>query len=292
MLLQANTPKRLYFGLKVIRQFSSVSPAPVIRCVQAAAVRDVLVPRPSVRLLSVSAVRWRPEELGSAPAEAPPPPSSAAEEKLFSPAAADAPPPPPEQVNITTAAETEQSLSDPAPTFTAEVEAPPPAPVQEELIFEVPSPPEAEPLPSAPAAEELEFTIPDKPSAPLDLGQVGEPTLESMGLASWWPSGRLQYFLESVSPDPSLTSAVLLYSDARQPWTGVVPGHRGGDALHADADDPGGGDGAEERGQHEQQHSAAGRTPGGQLGPSPEFSTIPLFIIGKNNRRQEKGRYV
>jgi len=30
------------------------------------------------------------------------------------------------------------------------------------------------------------------------LGQVGEPTLESMGLASWWPSGRLQYFLESM----------------------------------------------------------------------------------------------
>lgn len=87
-------------------------------------------------------------------------------------------------------------MSDPAPTFTAEVEAPPAAPAQEELIFEVPPPPEAEPPPS-----ELEFTIPDKPSAPLDLGQVGEPTLESMGLASWWPSGRLQYFLESVSPD-------------------------------------------------------------------------------------------
>ena len=287
MLLQANTPKRLYFGLKVIRQFSSVSPAPVIRCVQAAAVRDVLVPRPSVRLLSVSAVRWRPEELGSAPAEAPPPLSSAAEEKLFSPAAAaDAPPPvspaaeatppPPEQVNITAAAEAEPSMSDPAPTFTAEVEAPPAAPAQEELIFEVPPPPEAEPLPS-----ELEFTIPDKPSAPLDLGQVGEPTLESMGLASWWPSGRLQYFLESVSPDPSLISAVVLYSDARQPWTGVVPGHRGGDALHADADDPGGGDGAEERGQHEQQHSAAGRAPGGQLAPSPEVSTIPFFYHRK-----------
>ena len=44
----------------------------------------------------------------------------------------------------------------------------------------------------------LDF-IPDKPlptESLMDL--VAEPTLNSLGLASWWPSGRLQYFMEQT----------------------------------------------------------------------------------------------
>jgi hypothetical protein len=48
------------------------------------------------------------------------------------------------------------------------------------------------------ASNELVFEIPEKPT-PLGLTEmVGEPTFESLGLASWWPSGRIQYFMETL----------------------------------------------------------------------------------------------
>ena len=45
----------------------------------------------------------------------------------------------------------------------------------------------------------LDF-LPQKPS-PLDetaASLLSDPTLESLGLASWWPSGRFQYILETL----------------------------------------------------------------------------------------------
>ena len=75
------------------------------------------------------------------------------------------------------------------------------SPVKEELIFQVPAKPaEAVPAEAVPAADpsELVFTIPEKP-APVDLSLLGEPSLDSLGLASYWPPGRLQYCLELVS---------------------------------------------------------------------------------------------
>ena len=67
---------------------------------------------------------------------------------------------------------------------------------KEELIFQIPEIP-AETAASAPDSE-LVFNIPEKPS-PLDPALLGEPSLESLGLASYWPSGRLQSSLEWVS---------------------------------------------------------------------------------------------
>ena len=70
------------------------------------------------------------------------------------------------------------------------------SPVKEELIFKVPEKPvEAVPTPDS---SDLVFTIPEKP-APVDLSLLGEPSLDSLGLASYWPPGRLQYCLELVS---------------------------------------------------------------------------------------------
>ena len=43
------------------------------------------------------------------------------------------------------------------------------------------------------------FDIPEKPQ-PLEISEMlGEPSFDSLGLASWWPSGRMQYFMETVS---------------------------------------------------------------------------------------------
>merc|ERR1712059_20319 len=40
--------------------------------------------------------------------------------------------------------------------------------------------------------------IPEKPT-PLGIAEmVGEPSFESLGLASWWPAGRMQYFMEML----------------------------------------------------------------------------------------------
>ena len=73
------------------------------------------------------------------------------------------------------------------------------APVKEELIFTIPDKPVAPPTDTVtPIAGTETFTIPDKPS-PVDLSLLGEPSFESLGLATWYPSGRMQYFLENVS---------------------------------------------------------------------------------------------
>ena len=69
--------------------------------------------------------------------------------------------------------------------------------VKEELIVELPP----KPVPVAEASSsssELIFTLPDKP-VPMDVtASLGEPSFESLGLASWWPAGRMQYFMENV----------------------------------------------------------------------------------------------
>ena len=69
---------------------------------------------------------------------------------------------------------------------------------KEELIFQIPEiPAETAAAPSVPDSE-LVFNIPEKPS-PLDPALLGEPSLESLGLCSWWPAGWLQSSLEWVS---------------------------------------------------------------------------------------------
>jgi len=66
--------------------------------------------------------------------------------------------------------------------------------VKEELIVELPP----KPVPEASSSSELIFTLPDKP-VPMDVAaSLGEPSFESLGLASWWPSGRMQYFMENL----------------------------------------------------------------------------------------------
>ena len=67
---------------------------------------------------------------------------------------------------------------------------------KEELIFQIPEIPK-ETAASAPDSE-LVFNIPEKPS-PLDPALLGEPSFDSLGLASYWPAGRLQSCLEWVS---------------------------------------------------------------------------------------------
>ena len=69
---------------------------------------------------------------------------------------------------------------------------------KEELIFEIPEKPAETTVEAAPDSQELVFTIPEKPD-PVDPTLLGEPSLESLGLASYWPSGRLQCSLEWVS---------------------------------------------------------------------------------------------
>jgi len=66
--------------------------------------------------------------------------------------------------------------------------------VKEELIVELPP----KPVPEASSSSELIFTLPDKP-VPVDVAAtLGEPSFESLGLASWWPAGRIQYLMESL----------------------------------------------------------------------------------------------
>ena len=71
---------------------------------------------------------------------------------------------------------------------------------REELIFEIPEKPveTVETVETAADSGELVFTIPEKPE-PVDPTVLGEPSLESLGLASYWPAGRLQSSLEWVS---------------------------------------------------------------------------------------------
>ena len=75
--------------------------------------------------------------------------------------------------------------------------------VKEELIFQIPDKPAPPTSPdtnieaATSSSNEIVFTLPEKPT-PVDVSLLGEPSLESLGLASWWPSGRMQYFLENV----------------------------------------------------------------------------------------------
>jgi len=74
-----------------------------------------------------------------------------------------------------------------------------------ELVFEIPekpivydAPPAADPGISEAANNELVFDMPEKPT-PLDLPELlGEPAFDTLGLASWWPSGRMQYLMENL----------------------------------------------------------------------------------------------
>jgi len=65
-----------------------------------------------------------------------------------------------------------------------------------ELVFEIPEKPEV--VDAVVDAKAEIFELPEKPQ-PLDISEiVGEPSFESLGLASWWPSGRMQYLMENL----------------------------------------------------------------------------------------------
>jgi len=76
-----------------------------------------------------------------------------------------------------------------------------------ELVFEIPEKPtisDASPAvdpgvnEAATPNNELVFDMPEKPT-PLDLPEfLGEPAFDTLGLASWWPSGRMQYLMENL----------------------------------------------------------------------------------------------
>eukprot|EP00092_Neocalanus_flemingeri_P071851 GFUD01088335.1.p1 GENE.GFUD01088335.1~~GFUD01088335.1.p1 ORF type:complete len:461 (-),score=78.87 GFUD01088335.1:34-1416(-) len=73
-----------------------------------------------------------------------------------------------------------------------------------ELIFQIPEKPQVVPdtvstsSSEAVAGNELVFDIPEKP-IPIDLPEwLGEPAFDTLGLASWWPSGRMQYLMENI----------------------------------------------------------------------------------------------
>jgi len=64
-----------------------------------------------------------------------------------------------------------------------------------ELVFEIPEKPEV--VDAVVDVKADIFELPEKPQ-PLDISEiVGEPSFESLGLASWWPSGRMQYLMEN-----------------------------------------------------------------------------------------------
>jgi len=50
----------------------------------------------------------------------------------------------------------------------------------------------------APAIEELDFVLPERPLSleHLPEGILGEAAFDTLGLASWWPAGRMQCFME------------------------------------------------------------------------------------------------
>jgi len=67
-----------------------------------------------------------------------------------------------------------------------------------ELLFDIPEKPEVAPPNDTITNSEVQFEIPEKP-APLEAADlIGEPSFDSLGLASWWPSGRIQYLLENL----------------------------------------------------------------------------------------------
>jgi len=70
-----------------------------------------------------------------------------------------------------------------------------------ELIFEIPEKPQVDAFSSDVGVEstnELVFDIPERP-IPFDMPEMlGEPAFDTLGLASWWPSGRMQYLMENL----------------------------------------------------------------------------------------------
>ena len=71
---------------------------------------------------------------------------------------------------------------------------------KDELVFEVPAKPTSE---AAASASSDVFTLPDKP-IPMEVSSLGEPSLDSLGLCSWWPSGRMQCLMEYMHIDLGL----------------------------------------------------------------------------------------
>lgn len=92
---------------------------------------------------------------------------------------------------------------------------------KEELIVELPPKPVPE---ASSSSSELIFTLPEKP-VPLDVAAtLGEPSFESLGLASWWPAGRMQYLMENVRSFffiASFLTALLFSFTLAWGWSGI-----------------------------------------------------------------------
>ena len=93
---------------------------------------------------------------------------------------------------------------------------------KEELIVELPPKPVVPEVSSS--SSELIFTLPEKP-VPLDVAAtLGEPSFESLGLASWWPAGRMQYLMENVRSflfNLSLLTVLLFSFTLAWGWSGI-----------------------------------------------------------------------
>lgn len=61
------------------------------------------------------------------------------------------------------------------------------------------------PVPAASSAPlELDFVLPERPLPLEDLAVIGELPFDTLGLATWWPSGRVQLFMEWLHVDLGL----------------------------------------------------------------------------------------
>ena len=87
-----------------------------------------------------------------------------------------------------------------------------------EIVLEPPQPPVAPVTSSSEVSESNEIVLdflPDKPVPIEGLGDatikyIGDPPFEALGLASWWPAGRFQYFMEQIHVNLDL------------PWWGTI----------------------------------------------------------------------
>jgi len=98
------------------------------------------------------------------------------------------------QENITS------SYSSPLPPSETPWQSPLAEPVPTPDVPPVQVPPEvpATTVEGVPAIEELDFVLPERPLSidQLPEGILGEAAFDTIGLASWWPAGRLQCFME------------------------------------------------------------------------------------------------
>jgi len=95
---------------------------------------------------------------------------------------------------------TQEILNKVAESTNSETVVPVETSATKELIFEIPDKPKIPPevVTESNSSSELIFDIPEKPQ-PLDLPEsLGEPAFDTLGLASWWPSGRMQYLMENL----------------------------------------------------------------------------------------------